>query len=71
LNPPASKKLTWGLIQSLAAVILLFSGGLEALQRMAIIAALPFTVVMVFMLFSLISALKYEWKHELKDRRRK
>ena len=69
LNPPMSKKLTWGILQSMAAVILLMSGGLEALQRMAIVAALPFTVVMVFMVFSLLKALRYEWKYELQGRR--
>ncbi|HKK64705.1 MAG TPA: BCCT family transporter, partial [Clostridia bacterium] len=69
LNPPMSKKLTWGILQSMAAVILLMSGGLEALQRMAIVAALPFTVVMVFMVLSLLKALRYEWKYELQGRR--
>ena len=44
--------------------------GLEALQRMAIVAALPFTLVMVFMVFSLLSALRYEWRYEMKGRRR-
>jgi len=69
LNPPMSKKLTWGILQSVAAMILLMSGGLEALQRMAIVAALPFTIVMVFMVFSLLKALRYEWKYELRGRR--
>jgi len=69
LNPPVLKKITWGIIQSSAAVVLLMSGGLEALQRMAIVAALPFTLVMVGMVFSLLSALKYEWKYELRGRR--
>lgn len=69
LNPPASKKLIWGLLQSSAAVILLLSGGLDALQRMAIVAALPFTIVMVFMVFSLLAALRYEWQNELRGRR--
>ena len=69
LNPPASKKLTWGILQSFAAVILLTFGGLEALQRMAIVAALPFTFVMVGMVFSLLAALRYEWRYELKSRR--
>jgi glycine betaine transporter len=69
LNPSVSKKLTWGILQSVAAMILLTSGGLEALQRMAIVAALPFTVVMVLMVFSLLSALRYEWRYELRNRR--
>jgi glycine betaine transporter len=69
LNPSMSKKFTWGILQSVAAIILLTTGGLAALQRMAIVAALPFTVVMVFMVFSLLSALRYEWRHELRGRR--
>ncbi|MFP4180357.1 MAG: BCCT family transporter [Spirochaetaceae bacterium] len=69
LRPPASKKLVWGVLQSSAAIILLGTGGLEALQRMAIVAALPFTIVMVGMLFSLLSALRYEWRYELQGRR--
>jgi|GEM_PF-4740468 len=32
LNPSGSIKLTWGLIQSLTAIILLWTGGLDALQ---------------------------------------
>ncbi len=69
LNPPVAKKFTWGILQSVAAVILLKSGGLDALQRMAIVAALPFTIVMVGMVFSLLSALRYEWRYELRGRR--
>ena len=64
LNPPLSKKITWGAIQSTAAAVLLVAGGLEALQRMAIIAALPFTVVMVLMVRSLLKAMRYEVAHE-------
>lgn len=69
LNPPNIKKLTWGLVQSTAAVILLLTGGLDALQRMAIVAALPFTFVMVGMVFSLLKALRWEWQNELRSRR--
>jgi len=67
LNPPLSKKLIWGILQSSAAVALLSSGGLEGLQRMAIVAALPFTLVMVLMMFSLLQALKYEWRYERRE----
>jgi glycine betaine transporter len=69
LNPPTAKKFTWGILQSVSAIILLMTGGLAALQRMAIVAALPFTLVMVVMVFSLLKALRWEWRHELKDRR--
>jgi len=69
LNPPLAKKIAWGVIQSTAAAVLLLSGGLEALQRMAIVAALPFTLVMVLMVRGLLKAMRYEVRHEWADRR--
>jgi len=62
LYPSAGKKITWGVTVSSTAVILLYSGGLEALQKMAIAAALPFTVLMLFVCRSLIKGLRYEFK---------
>jgi glycine betaine transporter len=69
LNPPLAKKVAWGVIQSTAAAVLLLSGGLEALQRMAIVAALPFTLVMVLMARGLLKAMRYEVRHEWPERR--
>src|SRR6056297_83963 len=60
LNPPTSRKIIWGLTESSVAAILLLSGGLDALQKMAIAAALPFTIIMVFMCRSLYSGMKYD-----------
>lgn len=72
LAPPLSRKVVWGIVQSTGAAVLLLSGGLEGLQRMAIIAALPFAVVMLIMAYSLIRAVRYEARIEwpLKRRRR-
>src|SRR5699024_4465580 len=39
LNPPLGIKITWGLIQSSAAAVLLWSGGLDALQTASIVSA--------------------------------
>jgi glycine betaine transporter len=64
LRPPAAVKIAWGVLQSSAAAVLLVAGGLAALQRMAIIAALPFTVVMLVMMRSLLKAMHYEVTHE-------
>jgi len=58
LNPSNKIKFVWGLIQSGTAAILLWIGGLEALQRASIIAAFPFTIVMLLIVFSLIKSLK-------------
>ena len=60
LTPPNSVKLIWGLIQSTIAVILLSVNGLTALQNTIIIAALPFSFVMVLMVIALLKALRAE-----------
>ncbi|MCM3569460.1 BCCT family transporter [Neobacillus mesonae] len=62
LNPPNRVKLTWGVIQSASAAVLLWAGGLEALQTASIIAAFPFTIIMILMIFSLVKSLKVEKK---------
>ena len=62
LTPPNNVKLIWGIIQSTIAVILLSVNGLTALQNTIIIAALPFSFVMLLMVVALIKALKAEVK---------
>lgn len=62
LNPSNSVKFIWGMIQTLTAVILLWTGGLDALQTAAIIAALPFSIVLVLTVFSLIKSFREELK---------
>lgn len=60
LNPSNVIKFIWGIIQSAAAIILLYSGGLEALQRASIIAALPFAIIMILMVIALMKSLGQE-----------
>lgn len=64
LTPPNRVKLTWGIAQSTVALILLYSGGLQALQNTLIAAAFPFSFVMVLMMVSLYRSLAKE-KSEL------
>ncbi|PTK57308.1 choline transporter [Staphylococcus nepalensis] len=55
LNPSVTIKIIWGLAQALIAFVLLFSGGnngLSALQNMAIMTALPFSVIIILMMIS-------------------
>ncbi|MBB5181419.1 glycine betaine transporter [Planomicrobium koreense] len=49
LNPPNLVKITWGFIQSAVAAIVLYTGGTQGLQNALIIAALPFSVVILLM----------------------
>ena len=60
LNPKNRIKIIWGVLQSAIAIILLLSGGLQGLQTMAIITALPFAVILAIMCFSFIKALRNE-----------
>ncbi|MCA9457250.1 MAG: BCCT family transporter [Nitrospira sp.] len=60
LNPPNRIKFTWGIIQSLSAAILLWSGGLKGLQTGAILAAFPFVFVIIILIISLLKSFKEE-----------
>ncbi|GAB1530498.1 MULTISPECIES: BCCT family transporter [Brevibacillus] len=74
LDPSNRVKITWGVLQSAIAIVLLLSGGLEGLQTASIVAALPFTVIMVLMCFSLVMALQEEdriAKKKRKDQQKK
>ncbi|WP_409177623.1 BCCT family transporter [Brevibacillus fortis] len=74
LDPSNRVKFTWGILQSAIAIVLLLSGGLEGLQTASIVAALPFTVIMVLMCFSLVMALQEEdriAKKKRKDQQKK
>ncbi len=62
LNPPTFVKLIWGAVISSFAAVLLVAGGLDALQKVAIIAAVPFAVIMIAICFSLYKALLKEPK---------
>ncbi|WP_040226620.1 BCCT family transporter [Bhargavaea cecembensis] len=60
LTPSNNIKLIWGVAQSTIAILLLYVGGLQAIQNTIIIAALPFSFVMILMTISLMKALKDE-----------
>ena len=69
LNPSNRVKLTWGVLQSSIAAVLLLSGGLQGLQTASIVAAAPFAVIMVLMCVSMMKALQEEGR--LNSRREK
>ena len=47
----------WGVTLGGLALVLIFSGGLKALQTASIVGALPFVIVIYFLLISLIREL--------------
>nr|WP_179519357.1 BCCT family transporter [Nocardioides perillae] len=60
LDPPRWSRAFWASLQGVIAIALLLAGGLSALQTMAILVALPFSVVMVLMVVSTTKALNAE-----------
>src|SRR5690606_23490017 len=62
LHPSNTVKLTWGISQSLIAVILLSAGGLDALQTSLIAAAFRFSFIMLLMMGSFYNAMSLEYR---------
>ncbi|MEM7358992.1 MAG: BCCT family transporter [Pseudomonadota bacterium] len=60
LHPPVNQRIVWGAAEGLVASALLIAGGLAALQTASISLALPFSVLMLLMIFGLIKALRAE-----------
>lgn len=57
-NPPNSLKIFWGLSEGVVAAVLLFVGGLTALQSAAIVSAFPMIFVSFLMIAALLRTLK-------------
>jgi glycine betaine transporter len=62
MNPSTSRKLIWGVIQSALALALMFASanGLGMLQTASIVAAFPFSFIMIFTMVSFVKVLSTE-----------
>ncbi|KZS49036.1 glycine/betaine ABC transporter permease [Paenibacillus glucanolyticus] len=60
LNPPQIAKIVWGTLMAAIAGVLLYAGGLEALQTASLIAALPFTVLLLLLIIAIVKLLRRE-----------
>ncbi|WP_313070276.1 BCCT family transporter [Melaminivora sp.] len=59
-DPPLYKRVVWGVAVALIAAVLLLAGGLDALQSLITIAALPFAVLMALVMVSVYRELDGE-----------
>lgn len=59
-HPPKLQRIFWAVLIGVVAAILLIAGGLTALQTAAITSALPFSVVMLVMIWALVVGLRTE-----------
>ncbi|MDE0810906.1 MAG: BCCT family transporter, partial [Alphaproteobacteria bacterium] len=57
-DPPKRFRIVWCLGESVVAVALLLAGGLKALRKAAIAAALPVSVIMLLMTYGIVKSLK-------------
>ncbi len=56
-NPPKIQRLFWASTEGVIAAVLLAAGGLSALQAAAIVAGLPFALVIFAMMYALLRGL--------------
>ncbi len=59
-DTPLWQRIYWAIAVGVVAAILLYAGGLSALQTMTIVAALPFSIILLVALFGLMKALRVE-----------
>ena len=57
LVPKKRIKVSWGLIQSSIAIILLYAGGLEALQAVSVLSSFPFIFIIILMIIQFFKTL--------------
>ncbi|WP_143533181.1 BCCT family transporter [Rodentibacter caecimuris] len=63
LASPRWQAIMWGGLMAIVAIVLLRAGGLNALQTMTLIVALPFAMLMLVMCFSLWKGLNADKKY--------
>lgn len=64
---PKWQTVGWGILLAILALMLLNAGGLNALQSMTLITALPFSVIMLLFIVSLVKALTIDENYYERD----
>lgn len=65
LDAPVGQRVFWAVTEGAVAAVLLIGGGLSALQTAAITTGLPFTFVLLLMMFSLHKGLKKSYAESI------
>lgn len=65
LAPRRAVLILWGVITGVTAVVLMFAGGLDALQNTVIVTSAPFLIILAGLTISFAVELRYDRRHEL------
>lgn len=60
IDPKFRMKIIWGILLTGITLSLLVAGGLKSLQAGSIVAGLPFTIILIMMMFAIIKVLRIE-----------
>lgn len=63
IDAPRPQRMFWAIVEGLIAIVLLIGGGLSALQAGVTATAIPFSLVLLVMCYSIIKALNGELRH--------
>ncbi|MCE8010674.1 BCCT family transporter [Halomonas daqingensis] len=63
IDAPRPQRMFWAVVEGLIAIVLLLGGGLAALQAGVTATAIPFSIVMLLMCYSIVKALNGELRH--------
>lgn len=64
LDSPVPQRVFWAVMEGVLAAALLIGGGLTALQTASVITGLPFTLILLLIIYSLYAGLKDEYAVE-------
>ena len=59
-NPKIKHKIIWGILIGAISVSMTIAGGLTSLQTASVVTGLPFSIILLLMIFSLMRALRRE-----------
>ena len=62
IDAPVAQRVLWCLFEGAIAIVLLWSGGLSALQAASVATGLPFALILIVMCFAIFKGLSSELK---------
>ncbi|MFD1707451.1 BCCT family transporter [Siminovitchia sediminis] len=66
-NPSTLVKVIWGVLMSAIVAVLIISSGLQGLQTASLVTALPFTVILLLITYSLVKTIKEDHSPTIKS----